>query len=83
MLEEKKAVAEAFGYYFNLEGQIVYKTSSIGVDIKDLDRIGTIMAVAGGKSKADAITAVMAQHRHTILVTDEGAAKAIAEKLPE
>lgn len=77
LLEEHKAIGEAFGYYFSKAGEIVYKMETIGLRLDDLDKIPRIIAVAGGKSKANAILAVL-KHRHKqILVTDEGAAKEI------
>ena len=35
-LIEKKAVAEAFGYYFNQDGEIVHKVSTVGIQLEDL-----------------------------------------------
>ncbi|GIN98340.1 transcriptional regulator [Siminovitchia terrae] len=70
-----KAVGEAFGYYFDDEGSIVHKVSTIGLQLEDLPAIKHIIAVAGGKSKAKAIRAYMKNAPPTsILITDEGAA---------
>jgi central glycolytic genes regulator len=70
------AVGEAFGYYFNEEGDIVHKVLTIGLQLQDLARIPTIIAVAGGASKAKAIGAYMKKApSSTILITDEGAAR--------
>lgn len=80
-LEQKNAVGEAFGYYFNKEGQIVYKMNTIGLRLEDLSGITNIIAVAGGKSKANAIIAVMKNIYKQTLVTDEGAAKEILKIL--
>lgn len=77
---EGKAVGEAFGYYFNEEGEIVHKVLTIGLQLEDLANIGNIIAVAGGQSKAKAIRAYMKQApSSTILVTDEGAAKTLLQ----
>lgn len=76
-LEKSGAVAEAFGYYFNDQGNIVWQVNSIGLRLSDLSRIGCIMAVAGGRAKARAIRAVAAHHGQHVLVTDQGAAEAI------
>ncbi|HJV16779.1 MAG TPA: sugar-binding domain-containing protein [Bacillales bacterium] len=71
-----KAVGEAFGYYFDEDGNIVHKVLTIGLQLNDLARIPTIIAVAGGASKAKAIRAYMKKApSSTILITDEGAAK--------
>lgn len=79
-LSEKKAVAEAFGYYFNQSGDIVHKVLTIGLQLEDLKNIPAIIAVAGGASKAAAIEAYMKQRPTQTLVTDEGAARAILKK---
>lgn len=73
-----KASAEAFGCYFNENGEVVYKSLIIGLQLGDLPRIPHIIAVAGGTSKAKAIRAYMKQApKSTILITDEGAAKSL------
>ncbi|NPC94217.1 sugar-binding transcriptional regulator [Bacillus sp. WMMC1349] len=74
-IEEKEAVAEAFGYYFDSNGEVVHKVHSVGIQLEDLDSIPNIIAVAGGSSKAEAIEAYFKKPRNTVLVTDEGAAK--------
>ena len=79
-LVERKAIGEAFGYYFAKDGEIVYKMNTIGVHLDDLDRIPKIIALAGGKSKADAILAVLKHSFRQTLVTDEGAAKEIIKR---
>lgn len=81
-LERQGAVAEAFGYYFNGQGDIVWQVNSIGLNLSDLPGIATIMAVAGGQAKARAIRAVAAHHRQHILITDQGAAEAILNLPP-
>lgn len=71
-----KAVGEAFGYYFNEEGKIVHKVRTIGLQLRDLNAIPHIFAVAGGKSKAKAIKAYMKiAPPNTVLITDEAVAK--------
>lgn len=72
------AVGEAFGYYFNEQGEIVHKVRTIGLQLEDLHRIRHVFAVAGGASKAKAIKAYMnTKPESTVLITDEGAAKQI------
>jgi central glycolytic genes regulator len=76
MLESSKAVGEAFGYYFNEQGEIVHKVLTIGLQLEDLVGIPNVIAVAGGSSKAKAIKAYLKQApTSTILITDEGAAR--------
>jgi len=45
--------------------------------LQDLQNIGTIIGVAGGKSKAAAILSVIRASRQDILITDEAAAREI------
>lgn len=59
MLKQSGAVAESFGYFFNQEGQIVYKTPRIGLKLSQLQNVPYMFAIAGGKSKAKAIAAYM------------------------
>ncbi|MEH7376573.1 sugar-binding transcriptional regulator [Neobacillus drentensis] len=76
MLESSKAVGEAFGYYFNEQGEIVHKVLTIGLQLENLVGIPNVIAVAGGTSKAKAIKAYLKQApASTILITDEGAAR--------
>ncbi|MED4016562.1 sugar-binding transcriptional regulator [Sutcliffiella cohnii] len=82
-IEQCMAVAEAFGYYFNSDGEVVHRVQTVGMQLADLEKIETVIAVAGGASKANAIRAYLKQAPHTILITDEGAAKElIRETLP-
>lgn len=76
-VEKFGAVGEAFGYYFNKEGEIVYSTPSIGIKNEQIGKIETLIAVAGGKSKAEAIVSTQKNSCNSILVTDEGAAREI------
>ncbi len=77
MLQEKNAVAEAFRYYFDEKGNIVYEVPGIGLEMSDLGNIETVVAVAGGRKKADAIKAVLSHGQLDVLITDEGAAREI------
>lgn len=76
-LISKQAVAEAFGYYFNQSGEIIHKVLTIGLQLEDVMKSNNVVAVAGGSSKALAISAYMKQDTSNILVTDEAAAKAL------
>jgi len=71
-LIQEKAVAEAFGYYFDENGRIVHKVQTVGLQLEDLKNIPYIFAVAGGASKAKAIKAYMKiAPKNTVLITDE------------
>ena len=81
MLSNKGAVAESFGYFYNKDGEVVYKIPRIGLQMKDLKKIPYVVAVAGGKTKAKAIEAYIKNApKQTWLITDEGAAKEILKE---
>ncbi|MDW0118417.1 sugar-binding domain-containing protein [Sporosarcina thermotolerans] len=84
LIREKEAKGEAFGYYFDENGEVVHRIRTVGIQTEQLEQVPLIIAVAGGVSKADAILSYMeSAPRQTILVTDEGAAHAILEKLED
>ncbi len=76
-LRQQKAVAEAFGYYFDAQGNIVHVMNTVGLHLGDLPHIGTVIGVAGGRAKASAITAASRAYKMDALITDEGAAREI------
>lgn len=79
-LQDEKAVSEAFGYYFNDEGNIVHRLRTIGIQLEDLDKANSVIAVAGGTSKAKAIASFMKQQKTDVLIIDEAAASEIIKK---
>jgi len=83
LLQAKGAVAEAFGYFFDEMGQIVHIMNTVGLRLEDLARIPVVIGVAGGAGKGIAIRAVARAYRMDALVTDEGAARAVAACLGE
>lgn len=74
-LIQQGAVGEAFGAYYDREGGCLMESSSVGVDLARLSPSCRMMAVAAGASKAEAIIAVLRHRPHTLLVTDESAAR--------
>mgnify|MGYP000588997591 FL=1 len=76
-LKDKGAIAEAFGLYFNEDGEVVYSTASVGLSMADLKKINKVIAVAGGVDKARAIISVVSPKYHDILITDEITAREI------
>lgn len=76
-LQSGNAVSEAFGYYFDSKGQVVHKVRTVGIQLEDLDTSRCVLAVAGGESKGKAILSYFKQGKSNVLVTDEGAAKAL------
>ncbi|MEA4927229.1 MAG: sugar-binding domain-containing protein [Candidatus Limiplasma sp.] len=73
------AVAEAYGCYFDAEGNVVFSASLVAHDLGKLKPNCAMLAVAAGARKATAIRAVMRSRPQAMLVTDEGAARAILE----
>ena len=74
------AVAEAFGYYFNHEGKMVYRMRTLGMCFSDIKRAQVIVGVAGGKNKIDAIQSFLRVGQQHILITDEAAAEGIVQQ---
>lgn len=77
----KKAIAEAFGYYLNKQGEAVYAVSLVGVDSDTLSKIPLFIGVAGGARKAQAILAVSARKQPMVLVLDESASQEMLKLL--
>ncbi len=79
ILSERKAVAEALGYYFNKEGDMVYDSRTIGFHLEEFENNIHPIAVAGGESKALAILSVRYFIRNGSLVIDEACANKVIE----
>lgn len=69
------ALAEAFGYYFDKEGRVVHRMVTAGLRLEDIEAAGTVIGLAGGRSKGEAIASVMRFGHDDVLVTDEAAAE--------
>lgn len=78
---EKLPVGEAFGNYFAADGTVVYITPTVGPKLEDLARISPVAAVAGGRRKGEAILAVLKGGFINVLITDQGAAEVIRDRL--
>ncbi|MDV6378427.1 hypothetical protein ORD22_09330 [Sporosarcina sp. GW1-11] len=76
ILVERQAKGEAFGFYFDQQGEIVHRIRTVGIQIEQLQQVPLLFAVAGGASKAQAILSYLASAPpQTILITDEAAAE--------
>lgn len=75
------AVGEAFGHYFNINGEVVSPSSTIGISIDNFKRIPHAIAIAGGAGKAESIIAISRIRENIVLVTDESAAREILKQL--
>jgi central glycolytic genes regulator len=78
-LKREDAVAEALGYYFNRNGEIIHKQRTIGLQLDELDHKKFVISVAGGQSKAEAIFAYLKYRPSDVLITDEVAAKKLLQ----
>lgn len=82
-LEDRGAVGEALGQYFDLNGHVVHSTDTLGLMVNDLETIHTVMGIGGGRSKGRAILSVLRSGQDDILVTDEAAAREIIRCLQD
>ncbi|WP_100405401.1 sugar-binding transcriptional regulator [Bacillus solitudinis] len=78
-LERESAVAEALGYYFNRDGEVIHKQRTIGLQLDELELNKIVVSVAGGYSKAEAIFAYLKYRPSDVLITDEAAAKKLLQ----
>lgn len=78
-LLENGSVAEAFGHYFDIEGNEIWEYKTIGLHLNKFKEMEHIIGVAGGEEKAEAIIAISHLSSKMTLVTDESAAIKILE----
>ncbi len=81
VIKRAGAVAESFGHYFNIDGEIVFETGTVGIRPDQYKRMNRIIGVAGGEGKADAILAISKINKNLVLITDESAAFSILNRL--
>ncbi|MEW9670295.1 sugar-binding transcriptional regulator [Ammoniphilus sp. 3BR4] len=77
ILEQGNAVGEAFGYYFNRNGQIVYHMETMGLQLEDVKQARYVIGLAGGINKAEAIYAIARVGFIDIMIMDESAAEGV------
>jgi len=75
------AVAEAFGYYFDMNGNIVEYTNTVGITFDNYRKMETIVGIASGANKVDAIISISKLNPNLVLVIDEELAKRVLEKI--
>ena len=76
-LGDKGAVAEAFGYYFNKQGNIVHEVNTVGVSLNHYKEMKNIIGAAAGEEKAEAVLAISKLNSNLVLAIDESLAKEI------
>ncbi len=77
------AVGEAFGHYFNCNGEVVYSMPAIGIRREEIDCIPHMIAVSAGVNKAQAIAAIEKGRSNSVLITDEETGRAVLKILKE
>ena len=83
IIRRKKAVGEAFGDFFDFNGQTVWQASTLSAAIPHQSLNSKMVAVAAGEKKAEAIIASTRHDTHDTLITDEGAARRIIALLED
>lgn len=78
-IEDDNLAAEAFGYFFDQEGNVKIQANSVGITLESFQEIKNAVGVAAGISKAEAIYAFSKFNNNFILVTDETTAKRILD----
>lgn len=81
ILKNKKAVGEAFGYYFDKDGDIVMKVNTVGIDIDMYRNSKDAIAVFAGNDKVDSFLALYKLNKNISLITDEESAKEMLAKV--
>ncbi|RKD22613.1 hypothetical protein BEP19_10150 [Ammoniphilus oxalaticus] len=77
ILKNGNAVGEAFGYYFDQDGNIVYRMETMGLQLEQIKSARVVVGLAGGAGKAKAIDAIAKSGLMDVLIMDESAAKGI------
>lgn len=74
---KKGAVGEALGNYYDIQGNIVYKHTTIGINEEDANEMEYSIAVAADYKKAEAIIGALKGKENSVLIIDEGTAERI------
>lgn len=81
-LIEKKAIGEAFGIFYNRDGEIILRLPRVGIQMEDLSTIPNLMTIVAGSTKAEALIAFYKMTQaHGLLICDEGLAKMVLSGL--
>ncbi|RPA64994.1 hypothetical protein EF384_00850 [Aerococcus agrisoli] len=72
------AVGEAFGCFFDKDGNIVHRVPRIGLQLEDLADVDLPILIAGGNMKAEAIQAfAKLAPKQLVIITDQGASNTV------
>ena len=78
-LHEEGVCGEALGVYADIHGKVLYRMYNLGISADELSSVSNVLIAAGGSHKARAILSMSRAGVRGVLITDEGAAKAILE----
>ena len=78
-LHEEGVCGEALGVYADIHGKVLYRMYNLGISADELSSVSNVLIAAGGSHKARAILSMARAGVRGVLITDEGAAKAILE----
>lgn len=76
-LLEQGVVGEAFGHYFDEKGRGTSYQDSIGIHLEEFQKIPTVIGVAAGREKAQAVMAIANVREDMYFVLDETIAREI------
>lgn len=82
-LSGQGACGEALGVYADADGHILYRMNNVGITLEELKNIPHVLIAAGGSDKGDAIMGMAKAGVRGTLITDEGAAGRIFNRLSE
>jgi len=85
-LKDKGVVGDICSRYIDVNGQVSdveLNERTIGIDLGDLRKKETTIAVAGGMEKLNAIRGALAGRYCNVLITDETVARALAARASE
>lgn len=80
-LAQKGAIGEAFGNYFDKDGEVVMKLNTVGIDMEMYKHYKDATVIFSGSDKVDSFLALYKLNRNLTLITDEKSAEEILKKL--
>ena len=80
-LTDKGAIGEAFGYYFDKNGEIVMKLNTVGIDIEMYKNAKDAIVVFAGSEKVESFLALYKLNKNLTLIVDEESAKEILNRI--
>jgi DNA-binding transcriptional regulator LsrR (DeoR family) len=77
-LVDQGVVGDILGQFYDIDGKVLklpIHARRIGVDLEDLKAVNTVIGVAGGEQKVDAILGALRGQHLNALVTNESVAR--------